>query len=150
MKPEETEILSEGISRRRMLKRIGAGAAVAWTAPVLTSIRTPAFAQTGAACPDACNGGDFVPCTPDQPGCPDGGCTGGLGCFAQHDVEGNCHCFQNIFCSCPPAPCGSSSDCAPGQFCTDNGCGRTCLDCCGTNCRSAAGNKKLSGKTARK
>ena len=36
------------ISRRRMLKRIGAGAAVAWTAPVLTSIRTSAFGQSCA------------------------------------------------------------------------------------------------------
>jgi hypothetical protein len=33
------------ISRRAMLKRIGAGAAIAWSAPVLSSFRTPAFAQ---------------------------------------------------------------------------------------------------------
>jgi hypothetical protein len=37
---------SSGISRRRMIKRIGAGAAVAWTAPVLMSVRVPAFAQS--------------------------------------------------------------------------------------------------------
>jgi hypothetical protein len=41
------------VSRRRMLKRIGTGAAVAWTAPVLTSIRTPAFAQ-GSPGPEPC------------------------------------------------------------------------------------------------
>jgi hypothetical protein len=145
MKPEESEILSEGISRRRMLKRIGAGAAVAWTAPVLTSMRTPAFAQGYGGCPDSCANGDFGPCSPDQPGCSSGGCTGGLGCFAQHDVEGNCHCAQNIFCTCVSA-CNSSSDCGPGQFCTDNGCGRTCLDCCGQNCRTGAGS---GGKTAK-
>lgn len=34
------------ISRRRMLKRVGAGVAVAWTAPILTSVRVPAYAQT--------------------------------------------------------------------------------------------------------
>ena len=47
MNPEESrpDVPEEGVSRRRMLKRIGAGAAVAWTAPILTSIRTPAFAQ---------------------------------------------------------------------------------------------------------
>jgi hypothetical protein len=39
------------VSRRAMLKRIGAGAAVAWSAPVITSIRTPAFAQyPGTGC----------------------------------------------------------------------------------------------------
>jgi hypothetical protein len=33
------------ISRRRMLTRIAAGAAVGWSVPVLTTVRTPAFAQ---------------------------------------------------------------------------------------------------------
>lgn len=42
---EEPQVPS-GISRRKVLKRIGAGAAVAWTAPILVSVRTPAFAQT--------------------------------------------------------------------------------------------------------
>lgn len=37
----------DSISRRTMLKRLGAGAAVAWSVPVLTSLRTPAFAQYG-------------------------------------------------------------------------------------------------------
>jgi hypothetical protein len=60
---------SEEISRRRMLKRIGAGAAVAWSAPILTSIRTPAFAQYGGCSPGsscfACQG---CP-TPESPHC---------------------------------------------------------------------------------
>ena len=34
-----------GISRRRMLKRIGTGVAVAWTVPVITSIETPRFCR---------------------------------------------------------------------------------------------------------
>src|SRR5438046_3101463 len=99
MSPEELEP-KEGISRRKMLKRIGAGAAIAWTAPVLTSIRTPAFAAGSPGCPDSCAGGDFGPCSPPSSGCSSGSCEGGLGCFAQHDVEGNCHCFQNVFCNC--------------------------------------------------
>jgi CHRD domain len=40
-----------GISRRRMLRRMGAGVAIAWTAPILTSVRVPAYAQTT---PPAC------------------------------------------------------------------------------------------------
>jgi hypothetical protein len=35
----------DAISRRKMLKRMGAGAAVAWSAPILTSVSTPAFAS---------------------------------------------------------------------------------------------------------
>jgi len=146
MSPEELEP-KEGISRRKMIRRIGAGAAVAWTAPILTSIKTPAFAAYVTPCPDSCAGGDFGPCSPPQNGCPTGSCTGGLGCFAQHDVEGQCHCFQNIFCTCV-SPCNSSSDCGPRQRCTDNGCGRTCLDCCGENCRSSPSGTP-SGKTAK-
>jgi CHRD domain-containing protein len=45
MPPEEPQV-GGGISRRQMLQRIGAGAAVAWTAPVLMSVKSPAFAQS--------------------------------------------------------------------------------------------------------
>src|SRR6266542_1886664 len=41
----------ERLSRRRMLKRIGTGAAVAWTAPAIVSLTArPAFAQGRGAC----------------------------------------------------------------------------------------------------
>jgi hypothetical protein len=49
MAPEEsleTSLESKAISRRRLIKRIGAGAAVAWSAPVLLSVRVPAFSQS--------------------------------------------------------------------------------------------------------
>jgi Cu/Zn superoxide dismutase len=46
MLPQEPQ----GISRRRMLKRVGAGVAVAWTAPILTSVRVPAYAQVSPGC----------------------------------------------------------------------------------------------------
>ena len=44
MIPEEPQGAG-GISRRRMLRRMGAGVAIAWTAPILTSVRVPAYAQ---------------------------------------------------------------------------------------------------------
>jgi len=69
MEPKEPVEPSEGISRRRMLKRIGVGAAIAWTAPVLTSIHTPAFAASLGPC-------DWSVCV-------------GL-CAAQND-HGKCH-----------------------------------------------------------
>jgi len=143
MNPDESHI-EDGISRRRMLKRIGAGAAVAWSAPILTSLKTPAFAQASPC------GGDCPP--EDCPGnpCQTGACTQGLGCFVSGpDTEGNSHCYQNIFCSCV-LPCADSSDCGPGQFCQENtgcGAGGVCLDCCGCGCRDLSG-KRPSGRTA--
>jgi hypothetical protein len=51
MNPEEPQGAG-GISRRRMLRRMGAGVAIAWTAPILTSVRVPAYAQPspGTSC----------------------------------------------------------------------------------------------------
>jgi CHRD domain len=45
MAPEELQGAG-GVSRRKMLQRIGAGVAVAWTAPIITSLKVPAFAQS--------------------------------------------------------------------------------------------------------
>src|SRR5438067_767610 len=99
-----------------MLKRIGAGAAIAWAAPVVTSLHTPAFAQY--ECQGQCGGG--IACDPNlcitglnsSPGCASGSCYGGLGCFNALDTSGCCQNFQNEFCSCA-APCSSDSDCGP-------------------------------------
>ena len=49
MIPEEPQSAGD-ISRRRMLRRLGAGVAVAWTAPILTSVQVPAYAQTTPGC----------------------------------------------------------------------------------------------------
>jgi hypothetical protein len=142
----------EGISRRKLLKRIGVGVAVAWTAPIITSISTPAFAQASGVCQGCpstgCPGSDFQPC--DGGGCVSGACYGGLGCFTFQDNEGNCLCLQNELCSCA-ASCTSSSDCGPCQHCISNtGCGSggVCADCCGQNChRPRGGPKSRSGRT---
>jgi hypothetical protein len=44
--PSEVPSDPNAISRRRLIKRLGAGAAVAWSAPVLMSVKVPAFAQS--------------------------------------------------------------------------------------------------------
>jgi hypothetical protein len=49
MNPEEPQGAG-GISRRKMLRRMGAGVAIAWTAPILTSVRVPAYAQVSPGC----------------------------------------------------------------------------------------------------
>jgi hypothetical protein len=121
MNPEESHIDSS-ISRRKMLKRIGAGAAVAWTAPVLTSMRTPAFAQSpGCDCPPAdCN--DFATCD--------------NGCFcAPHHGGGPCICWLDGFCSgIGQNLCANDQDCVdqfgPGWMCGDIN-PDTCNSICG-------------------
>src|SRR5207249_715696 len=119
----------EGVSRRRMLKRLGAGAAVAWTVPVVTSLHTRAFAALSGGCPaPRCSTCIEMGCPGFNP-CQSGSCYGGLGCSRGISTEGECLCFQTAFCSCL-TPCSSSSDCPPGQhcLCPANGCGMSvCL-----------------------
>ena len=45
--PEESR---SRVSRRTLLKLTGAGAAIAWTTPIISSVRMPAFAQTSVPC----------------------------------------------------------------------------------------------------
>jgi hypothetical protein len=113
MIPEEPlDETSDGISRRRMLKRIGGGMAIAWTAPVLTSMRTPAFAQSPGcevfSCAQQQRCGATPGCPANPPGCSIGGC------FQLKDRS--CACTDNAFCGA----CSSDADCAgfgPGFRC---------------------------------
>jgi hypothetical protein len=90
------EFADKGVSRRSALKRIGAGAAIAWTAPVLTSIRTPAFAQT-TACASGCPECQFgAPC---------------LNCGACVGIPTECVCADTGICTAPDPICSSDADC---------------------------------------
>src|SRR5712691_7071699 len=106
--PEEPQVVHEdGISRRRMLKRIGAGAAIAWTAPVITSIRAPVFADIQS--PNPCTDQDFV--------------CGGPVTLCGSDANGDCgcesgdrhmaKCVSNTPCD-SLVPCNSDADCPSG------------------------------------
>jgi hypothetical protein len=116
----EEERKDEGVSRRTVIKRIGAGAAIAWTAPVLTSLRTPAFAQTyGGGCSQCA--GDFclgqTLCQADL-----NDCFGGLcGCAQVVGNESSCFCYCNDLCS-NRTPCSQQSDCSGGQVCVHSCC----------------------------
>ena len=107
MDPEER---SREISRRRMLRRIGVGAVVAWTAPIVTSVHAPAFAASPAcSCPPFdCIEGQGAMCPGSQ-------------CFcAPHRGPGQfpCTCFTG-----PPSctACTSDQDCPPRFACVDVG-----------------------------
>jgi hypothetical protein len=97
-----------GLSRRAALKRIGAGAAIAWTAPVLLSIETPASAGSVALSCSNC-GTDF--CS-DPSGCAGiNGCSDGSAGFCDTTVEGQCVCDVVAFVD-GTQNCTSSAACA--------------------------------------
>ena len=110
----DDERAEHGVSRRTMLKRVGAAGAIAWVTPVISSLNTPAFAASanphpeceGAACGTfrACSSGngDCVCVESDQGGFCFPGSTSCL-------IEGDC-------------PSGSSSECNPGSVCVSNTC----------------------------
>jgi len=121
----------DGISRRRILKRIGAGAAIAWAAPVLTSIRMPAFAQsTSGLCTANWNCGDtIVGCggTPGESPCDNGSPPV---CVCDLTVEGTSFCWNN-FCCVGATICTTSDDCGGGSACVTSCCGQRCAPPCG-------------------
>lgn len=115
-----------GISRRSLLKRIGAGTAIAWSAPILSSLRTPAFAShypghcdtpCPACLPNACQTTPFIcACFPPvRP--PDGPCV----CTFPRFCADAGFCFDDsgcpagqtcVFSCCPPGPGGEPGTCA--------------------------------------
>lgn len=99
----------KGISRRSMMKRLGAGAAIAWSAPVLTSLRTPAFAQ-----PYVCESG--CPRCQFGPPCLTCACVG---------VPVECFCSGVGTCRTDMPICAADSDC--DQYC--DGPGGRCAEC---------------------
>jgi hypothetical protein len=92
------------ISRRRILKRIGAGTVIAWSAPMISSLSVPAYAQN--------YGGE--PCTvcgclqePTNPSC-------GGECVCVRSVAGTCECLNT---NDDAGFCGPGDTCPPGYVC---------------------------------
>ena len=114
----EHEDPTAGDNRRSAIKKLGAGAAIAWSAPVLSTAMTKA----GAASPMP--GCDIRPGTDP--------------CGAQLDCGGGCFCNMNVtdgvpngltYCTVPTgcgnADCDNDSDCAPGEVCQATCCATT-------------------------
>lgn len=116
--------IQDRISRRRMIKRLGAATAVAWTAPVLSTLggATPAFAQYGSSCQGCVALGQpgSEHCA-NQPDC--GAEPSGNPCSCLRQNDNTCQCHSCVFCDNPAiAPCASTADCPPGWLCA--------LSCC--------------------
>ncbi len=124
-----TEETSAGrLSRRTAIKRIGTAGAIAWVAPVLTTVHTPAFAQVGSPPVD----GECPSCAPTADPCPQPSCGVGV-CTCLTDVStGLCFCHQDSPCGLLEE-CAATSDCPDGWVCAASCCeGLRCLPPCGT------------------
>ena len=136
MSPEDSQDQAM-ISRRRMLKRVGAGAAIAWTAPILTSVNSPAFAAYG---------------------CPVSGCQKGMICdvFVSCGSSPLCSCLHTTdpgnptFCCdtdfiCANQVCNTCADCPAGQACITSCCPN---NVCVAPCTGGAAPKRQGGARA--
>src|SRR5437879_816786 len=112
------------VSRRTMLKRIGAAGAVAWVAPAISSLNTPAFAASGPK--QGCD--NPIPCAnPCGPGCT---------CVPTTEESGFCH--QGISCD-GAQTCSTSRECPAGWACASTCCaGLICVPPCGEGLRPLA------------
>jgi hypothetical protein len=114
------------ITRRKLLKRAGAGAAIVWAAPFVTSTASAGIEPLGLKCKPCRSLCGSSQCGVDQRGCP-------CYCFPQAVRDGigrRCACMGNFFCSSAIA-CSRDADCPPSWPCTFNCCGQTCAPPCG-------------------
>jgi hypothetical protein len=111
----------QGLSRRDVLKRAAVAGVVAWSAPVISSLRTPAFAQYGGCEAPSCNFGEPCDC----------------GACAARPVLDPCLCSALGFCTSDTPVCQTDADCeahffgVPGSRCVP--CGFDPV-CCRSSC----------------
>ena len=134
----------DSVSRRTMLKRIGAVGAIAWVTPVISSLNTPAYTATSFV--------TCVHCETNTDLCGQGGPLGTCFCTPRAD-GGDCFCGEEIFCS-STHDCGTTSDCddlGPTWICADVcGCGggSVCIPTCGTDFAAPHGAAARGATTA--
>lgn len=150
---EANEASERRISRRRLIKTVGAGTAIAWAAPTVVGLGGTAMAAGSAVQPVRCDGCDPAdPCAGQSPcGDPQFGCS----CKPPQVGAGNpCICTGNGSCSQFDACPGGQGDCPAGFTCTSSCCDlfdfdRLCLPNCGTQAvaaRVAGGGPRTDGK----
>lgn len=131
---DENDAVSEGVSRRSALKRIGVGAAVVWSAPSLLSMGTPAFAAFQSIVVSECECQLGQLCSGQ--GTP---CQGVATCNCSPMLDGKtCFCWQgphascSSFLRCDPAlqNCPGGAACVP-TCCYGGGNTGVCVAACG-------------------
>ncbi len=129
------------VTRGKLLKRAGVGAAVLGAGSLVTATGSSAALKTSAVCVSV--------------GCGYDTCPGGNGCcYCTINTEGCCNCFDDVFCAALKT-CVSSSQCPPGWGCQANTCGQAgvCVPHCGSGTPHIApcggGAPAGSGRTSR-
>jgi hypothetical protein len=113
------------VSRRELLRNLAVGGAVAWVAPIATTV--PASASTDTNPKQLCNGQD---CQCGDCNFPCGTCSSDVGdgswCWERLDRNGKLSyvnvCAEDVFCD-QVEVCARQTDCPRGYACiTNNGC----------------------------
>jgi hypothetical protein len=136
---------TEGLSRRRLLKRVAVGGGIVYAAPFMTSAALAGADDGNPRCNAVVGPDGPIKCGPDscfdQEQCsgeiPDGSV---CSCVPREPGNGNeegggqCFCHEVQFCA-GLTPCENTGDCPPGWACTSSCCGGGwfCLPPCGTN-----------------
>lgn len=128
--------LTGATSRRDALKKIGAGSALIWSAPALTSLGA-AYAQSGES-PAL---GECRDCDPADPCFGQTPCGGGS-CSCVPRVDGGCFCHQPTSCA-GQVECTDQNDCPSGTVCSHSCCDlfgfpTLCLPVCVSDAGAAA------------
>jgi hypothetical protein len=111
--PEPEEARRKALSRRDLLKRGAVAGAVAWTAPVVLSMRTPAFAQGSppirTCCQCVTGGPSNEPCESDGFSCESciKFCEGKGGVLKYAEGDG-CSCIRGQ-CTAFEGPCNQQA-----------------------------------------
>ena len=99
------------VTRRKLLKRAGVGAAVVGAGSMVTAVTAGAAVNPS---PETCiHAGGCFACG-DQPHC-------GTCCSCVITVEGCCLCHEFVFCA-DAHPCHTSTQCPPGWACAHTCC----------------------------
>jgi hypothetical protein len=118
--------IDDRVSRKSLLTRAGAGAAVLGAGSMLTATTASAAAAHTTAC-NANGCGAENQCEGGYDNCLGHDC-----CYCWVTTEGCCFCGQDYFCD-STIPCSSSNQCPAGWACASTCCGPTCVPPCGKN-----------------
>ena len=144
-------VSEQRVTRGRLLKRAGVGAAALGAGSMLTASTAGASDPASKGCISVGGCSTSLVASACGPNCQLCGC--GV------TVEGCCYCFENFYCADIPT-CIKSSQCPPGWNCisvSSSGCGagQFCVPHCGScnhhtvcTCASSPAKSKEGGKTA--
>lgn len=133
-------VTDERVSRKGLLTRAGAGAAVLGAGAMITATTAGAAAPHSTAC--NANG-----CGAENQCGEYDSCMGHDCCACWVTTEGCCFCGQDYFCE-STIPCTSSNQCPAGWACAITCCGATCVPPCGKNIPGLTTCEEFNGPTS--